>query len=286
MEKETPFFARQVTNNRERLGKAWEADFNRFLESFFSSEDAMRDAVRGYGRFSLVSMRRMKRFETTRKYEIGSYSKVATQVYHDPHYMQSEYLPALVLSQFLWPHHYQVIDFFRTHFLAKLPPSDKKKFYDVGIGTGFFSALFLREVSGISGVGVDISDSSILFTQQYLKKYGFQDRYDFVKQNILEIPLQEECADHLISIEVLEHLEQPLEFLKQLRKMLRPGGRAFITAALNAPELDHIYLYTTPDQVRDQVIEAGFKPEESHYAAAYSPKGDAPVPAVASFILT
>jgi hypothetical protein len=41
--------------------------------------------------------------------------------------------------------------------------------------------------------------------------------------------------------------------------MLRPAGRAFITAAITAPNADHIYLYEDVAAVEAQLVEAGFE---------------------------
>ena len=40
--------------------------------------------------------------------------------------------------------------------------------------------------------------------------------------------------------------------------MVRPGGYAYITAAITAAHSDHIYLYHSPDEARIQIEDAGF----------------------------
>jgi 2-polyprenyl-3-methyl-5-hydroxy-6-metoxy-1,4-benzoquinol methylase len=88
-------------------------------------------------------------------------------------------------------------------------------------------------------------------------------------------------------VDVLEHLEDPLAFLRTLRAALTSGGKAFSTAALNAPNADHIYLYRKPEEVLRQLTAAGFALEESWLGAAYRPPAlDLPVPLVAAFVVT
>ena len=89
----------------------------------------------------------------------------------------------------------------------------------------------------------------------------------------------------LLSVEVLEHLEDPLSFIRQLRAMLAPGGRGFITAALTAPNEDHIYLYNSCDEIIEQLQTAGFEVISHVEEAAYKPRGDEPVPRIAAFIV-
>jgi len=94
-------------------------------------------------------------------------------------------------------------------------------------------------------------------------------------------------VDWLICIEVLEHLEDPVAWLRRLRESVVPGGRAFITAALNAAQLDHIYLYENSEQVIAHLRAAGFALEQGFVATAYKPPTpDTPVPAVAAFIVS
>jgi 2-polyprenyl-3-methyl-5-hydroxy-6-metoxy-1,4-benzoquinol methylase len=87
-------------------------------------------------------------------------------------------------------------------------------------------------------------------------------------------------------VEVLEHLEKPVAFLKVLRRMLQDGGKAFITAAITAPNEDHIYLYNEVGDVEAQLLEAGFSVLDFQEDIAYEPKKDEPVPRLAAFIVT
>ena len=65
--------------------------------------------------------------------------------------------------------------------------------------------------------------------------------------------------------EVLEHVEEPLALLRTLRKMVAPGGNAFISAPVNGPACDHIYLFRSIEDVAAMVREAGFGIVEQQY---------------------
>jgi len=69
--------------------------------------------------------------------------------------------------------------------------------------------------------------------------------------------------------------------------MLKCGGYGLISAAINAPNADHIYLYRNSNEVASQLAEAGFEIVGSTVDAAYSPRteGDI-VPVNAAFIVT
>ena len=66
--------------------------------------------------------------------------------------------------------------------------------------------------------------------------------------------------------EVLEHVERPLDALVALRSCLAPGGMIFVNAPVNSPALDHIYLFTQPEDLIEVVEKAGFVVEATRFA--------------------
>ena len=70
---------------------------------------------------------------------------------------------------------------------------------------------------------------------------------------------EREQYDMIVMCEVLEHVEQPLWLLQNLRRMLAPGGRAFVSVPVNAPVVDHIFLFRTVEEVMTMVRQAGFE---------------------------
>lgn len=199
--------------------------------------------------------------------------------------MDSEYLPGLFLSHYLWPHHYRQIMFFETAFLDALRVTGSTNFLEVGVGTGLYSRLALDELPTISGRGVDISESSKRFAERQIAAFGLSHRYEVVLEDVTSGSF-EASAEALICVEVLEHLEDPVDFLRALRGALKPGGKAFITAALNAAHTDHIYLYRNAAEVEAQLITAGFVTEQYFVGQAYAPpRSGVPVPLAAAFVV-
>jgi 2-polyprenyl-3-methyl-5-hydroxy-6-metoxy-1,4-benzoquinol methylase len=89
-----------------------------------------------------------------------------------------------------------------------------------------------------------------------------------------------------VSVEVLEHLEDPPAFLRALYGMLRKGGVGYITAAINAPNADHIYLYRSIEEVLKEIEAAGFKMIEHAEYLGYVPKPGESVPSGGVCIVT
>ncbi len=267
------------------FGPAWCTDFEAVITSICTGSEELEAAIKGYTKFAMDSMRRQKAFEEALEYPKKSYAEAAGEVYFNETHMMREYLPGLLLSHFLWPHHYRQLQFFDTAFMAPMALAKDVRFAEVGIGTAVYSRRILSKLGHAVGKGYDISPSSCEFTRRHLAGAGVASRFslhlqDIVAQHIEPVPW-------LVCVEVLEHLEQPVQFLKALRAGLAPQGRAFITAALNAAHADHIYLYRTSEEVWAHLEAAGFTLEQSFVAAAYAPpRPGAPVPLAAAFVVS
>jgi SAM-dependent methyltransferase len=279
-------FAADIADRCAALfGARWAEEFEVVVDALFPTPEAVAAAVKGYAAFAMQSMRLQAAFEVEGHYRSKTYDQAASEVYFNEQHMMREYLPGLLLSHFLWPHHYRQLQFFETAFVDAMRVAGASSFVEVGIGTGLYSGLLLRRLPWVRGTGYDISPSSKQFTEDQVRALGVEDRYEVQLRDVTARPVQPR-ADWLVCVEVLEHLEDPVAFLRGLRASLAPGGRAFITAALNAAHADHIHLYRTPDDVLAQLVEAGFTLEQSFVGAAYAPRAPGvPVPSAAAFIV-
>jgi SAM-dependent methyltransferase len=281
-----PYFAKIIDKRLQDFGDAWADDFEMELARFFrGDEEALRRATDGYGAFALDAMKLQKKFDKDRQYINKSYADVAAAVYHSQQYMFDLYLPGILLSQYLWPHHYRQLLFFREKFIARARNLPVNRFYDVGVGTGFYSKEMLTHLPGALGNGFDISDHSLAHALKMLSRWGLGDRYQAHNQDILAGD-PEVLADAIVSVEVLEHLEDPPSFLRGLRRMLRKNGIGYVTAAVNAPNADHIYLYRSSDDVAKEIQGAGFEILDREEFFGYVPRDGESVPSGAVFIVT
>lgn len=285
LEQRFPYFAKIIGKRMEDFGNPWALDFGEELDRFFGrDEDALRKATDGYGTFALDAMKLQKKFDKDGCYINKSYADVAKAVYHSRDYMFDLYLPGILLSQYLWPHHYRQLLFFREKFIPRARQLPVKLFFDVGVGTGFYSKEMLRLLPDVSGRGYDISEHSLAHTTMMLDRWKLSERYDARRQDILTYD-EDVLADAVVSVEVLEHLENPPQFLEGLRRMLRPGGIGYITAAINAPNADHIYLYRSGDDVAREIEAAGFSILDRQEFFGYVPRAGESVPSGGVFIV-
>ncbi len=286
LSRQFPYFAGVMQKQRDTFGAHWLNLFESELQTFFGfATDRIDQAVRGYGKFSLDSMKLQVKFQKTREYDSKTYADAASEVYQNREYMFGLYLPGILLSHYLWRHHFLQHIFFLEKFLPLVSSGEGKVFYDIGVGTGFYSKEMLTRTR-LKGMGFDLSPYSLEHTSLLLKAHGVVDRYQTSLVDIVKTRIQPE-ADFLTNIEVLEHLEDPQSFIEALARMLKPGGYGLISAAINAPNADHIYLYRDSDEVAKQLLRGGFEIVDSVSDAAYFPRTpNELVPVNTAFIVT
>lgn len=133
---------------------------------------------------------------------------------------------------------------------------------DVGCGTGGNLKMLARYGDA---EGVDVSPDAIAFC----RARGL----DCVRQGAAEqLPYEGETFDLVTSFDVIEHLDDDVAGLREMRRVLRPGGHAllFVPAfmflwGVQDDVSHHRRRYTLP-QLRRVVSEAGFAVERSTYA--------------------
>ena len=97
---------------------------------------------------------------------------------------------------------------------------DKKssKILEIGCGLGYFT--YSLRKANYNVIGLDISQTAV--NEAFGEYYICSDLFDFVKSN-------PEQFDIVILTEVIEHIDQPVEFIESIKKLLRTGGLVIIT---------------------------------------------------------
>jgi SAM-dependent methyltransferase len=249
-----PNYAKSWESARDAFGREWETEFSHAIVTLFGDDPERWDsAVDGYAQFATDALRSQIYFERHGRYKASSYAEVAAQCYHNADFMFRAYLPGMFLSHYVWAHHHRMLRWYRG-ILADINPAS---FAEVGTGCGIYSKETLRLKPLARGTGYDISAHSLAFTQRVAAAFAVGDRYATEQRDIVASPPPP--SDLVICQEVLEHIEDPAGFCRALHTMTRPGGHAYITAAINAGHVDHIYLYRSLDEVVEHVGDAGFE---------------------------
>ncbi len=212
--------------------------------------------------FSLEFLRLQIGLEKTGHYLYASFKEVEEGAYRDPNRKLTGpwYTWALYFTQFFWVTHNRVFRFFLDNFVGSAASSGYV--LEVPTGTGLFLTYFLTNKPAWQGTGVDLSDSAIQFTKDILQIYQVPaGRATIIKEDVYKYQ-PERQFDRIMSGEFLEHLEDPLGVLRKLRQILKDDGKIFITVAVWAAMIDHIYLYKSANEVREQIRQAGLNIEK------------------------
>lgn len=185
-------------------------------------------------------------------YSSSSFEEVHQRVYNNPEVMEY-YMHGLLLSQFLWEQHYQVLKFFTKGIIQR--KQQIHRYLEIGAGHG----LYISEAISLLGKDasfdlVDISETSLNMSKEFIIE---KDRVNFYKADIY-LYNRPAYYDFITMGEVLEHVEKPLELLIRINSLLSDGGETFITTPTNAPAIDHITLFNNVQEIRDLLLKANF----------------------------
>jgi SAM-dependent methyltransferase len=96
-----------------------------------------------------------------------------------------------------------------------------KRVLDVACGEGYGSRL-LKNWGATEVYGIDVSSDAISHAQKHFSGEGVQ-FYCAAAENLLQL-LVDQKFDLIVSLETIEHLENPEKFLSDLKCLLNPGG--------------------------------------------------------------
>ncbi|HDT15038.1 MAG TPA: class I SAM-dependent methyltransferase [Firmicutes bacterium] len=108
--------------------------------------------------------------------------------------------------------------------IEKMGLKKGEKVLDAGCGGGILINQ-LRAAYGIKGYGVDISSLAI----KRAKDSGYKD-IKYHNAGIETLPFKAGTFDAIVSFDVLEHIENKEKALKELLRVLKPGGRMLLYA--------------------------------------------------------
>jgi 2-polyprenyl-3-methyl-5-hydroxy-6-metoxy-1,4-benzoquinol methylase len=191
-------------------------------------------------------------FHRTGKYTSQTFDEVNKRVYAKPETMEY-YMHGLLMSQFLWRHHYQMLEYFLKSL--NIYVDRVTSYLEIGAGHGLYisKATEILKTSTRFEV-VDISETSINFGKRFISNKDVV----FNQKNIFEYD-SDIRFDFIIMGEVLEHVEDPFRLLKKVKDILNDDGTLFITTPTNAPAIDHIYLFKNEEEIRHLILSCGFE---------------------------
>lgn len=140
---------------------------------------------------------------------------------------------------------------------------------DVGCGIGGSTRRLAHE-TGCRVTGIDLSDEYVDTAERLTHLLKMQDRVKFRATSALELPYADDEFDGVWSIQMNMNVEDKLAWLKETRRVLKPGGRAVLYEVCgykNTPQLfpvpwaqdSSMSFLVSPAEFRDIITEAGFE---------------------------
>ena len=111
---------------------------------------------------------------------------------------------------------------------------------EAGCGVGAQTIFLARNSPNAKITAVDLSEESLRAAKKRVSSQGFTN-VTFHQSDIFHLPYEDDNFDHLFLCFVLEHLPNPIEALKCLRRVLKRGG------TITVIEGDHGSTYFHPE---------------------------------------
>lgn len=120
--------------------------------------------------------------------------------------------------------------------IEKIIEAKPKRVLDAGCGRGFYVKLASLLDFPVEIVGIDLQKKYLAVAYENCKR---DKRVKLKNASIYEIPYEKEYFDFIISSEVLEHLDDDIKAVTELRRVLKKNGTLVVTV----PNKDFPFLW-------------------------------------------
>ncbi len=254
---ENPLHAKFLLSALGHLDESDYSDFEKYLAYCLAKGLSVTFLAESYLFIVDEMMREQLYFRKHGSYRYSSYAEVADSVYMNSDYM-SKYMYGLAISGFFWPNHIAIRRFFATEFC----PGRRGNYLEVGPGHGWFLSKAMEVGDFDRLTGVDLSTESVNQTASIIDYFHNDqtDRIDLHQADFLEADtLVVGGYDAIVLGEVVEHVEHPELFLRRARDLAAANGSLFVTTCMNAPAVDHIFLWRDVASFENLLAECGLK---------------------------
>jgi len=100
---------------------------------------------------------------------------------------------------------------------------------DTGCGSGLTLIQLAKKFPFCDCYGIDLSDSLLEAANEAIQKEKLTARVKFLKANVLDIPFPNRYFDVVLNINVLHLVDEPIQMLNEIERVLKPDGFFFLT---------------------------------------------------------
>jgi SAM-dependent methyltransferase len=145
--------------------------------------------------------------------------------------------------------------------IARLPLPPSARILDAGCGSGR-NMVELARFGTVTGI--ELSDTSVAIARQ-------RDVGEVIAGSVLDMPFATDSFDFAVSLDVIEHLEDDLGALRELRRTVAPGGSLLVTVPAyqwlwsGHDEINHHHRRYTRSSLQKVAEEAGWQQARTTY---------------------
>jgi ubiquinone/menaquinone biosynthesis C-methylase UbiE len=100
-----------------------------------------------------------------------------------------------------------------------------KSALDIASGEGYGAALLARSAASVTGVDLDAEA-----VRHASERYGAYPNLNFLTGSCQSIPLSDHSVDLVTSFETIEHHDRHQEMMREIKRVLRPGGLLILSS--------------------------------------------------------
>ena len=128
---------------------------------------------------------------------------------------------------------------------------------ELGPGPGYVGLEWLKKTRDTRLTGLDISPDMVNLAERNARAYGLAERAEYVQSNASRMPFEEAHFEAVFSNGSLHEWEQPGSIFAEMYRVLKPGGRIFISDLkrdMPMPLRWFLWLTCRPKEIRPGLI--------------------------------
>lgn len=129
----------------------------------------------------------------------------------------------------------------RRKTVQLVKPFGGGRYLDVGTGTGDLAFEILDQTANVSIDGIDPAEQMLAIAREKAKQRGVGDEVSFFSADALELPMESNTYDGIVSGFCFRNIERRQKALEEMRRVLKSGGMLAILEA-TCPESAFIRL--------------------------------------------
>lgn len=156
-----------------------------------------------------------------------------------------------------------------VRYRAALGIVDDKIVLDIASGAGYGAALLADKAKKI--IGMDFSNDAVKYAKSLYNKKNLE----YIQGDAQKMPFKDSSFDVVVSLETIEHLPRPEEFVKEVIRVLKPDG-IFYVSTPNDDEFtegNEYHLHEFDFKELSRLINKYFAKKEYYYQGSWYSSG-------------